>query len=118
MIDKGDVHPQHFLPVETVEGEQIGGGGRMPSPPPVQTPTRLRTTVKATAKDSGLVREAQARRGQLLQAQLGADGDPFQEAPPVATQSSHVQCASLLFGNSAPSVDDSLFPPVKIKCKL
>ena len=81
MTDKsgglGDpAHPSQQAPLPTIEKEQIGGGRRAPSPPPVQTPTRLWTTVKATVKDAGLIQGAQARRGQLLR----AEGDPFRSA--------------------------------------
>jgi hypothetical protein len=32
---------------DTVQ-EQLGGGRRCPSPPPIETPTRLRSTIKTT----------------------------------------------------------------------
>ena len=44
--------------------EQIGGGRRSPSPV-IQTPTRLRTRIKTTARDTGLVRGAQGRRAMM-----------------------------------------------------
>jgi hypothetical protein len=50
---------------DTVQ-EQLGGGRRCPSPPPIETPTRLRSTIKMTERYSGLVHEAQARRSMLL----------------------------------------------------
>ena len=91
------------LPIEVAEGEQIGGGCRIPSPPPVQTPTRLQTMVKATQKDIGLVQDAQACHTQLLQAQAVEQEDPFQAVPVAANDSSHMQCTSLLFDHIEPS---------------
>jgi len=40
------------------------GGGRAMSPPPAITPTRLRTSIKATDRDGGLITKAQLRRTQ------------------------------------------------------
>ena len=54
----GPPHPPQQLevaPLSKIGEEQIGGGCHAPSLPPVQMPTRLRTTVKATVKDSGLI---------------------------------------------------------------
>ena len=70
-----------LLDMPRADEEQIGGGRRAPSPPPVQTPTRLRTIVKATTWDSGLVRDAEMRRWKL----------PADEEP------QSVECASVLF---------------------
>ncbi|KAF8836912.1 hypothetical protein BDN67DRAFT_1014276 [Paxillus ammoniavirescens] len=39
--------------------DQVGGGHRQPSPPPVAMPTKLRTHIKATVHDSGLVQQAE-----------------------------------------------------------
>ncbi|KAG1882369.1 hypothetical protein F4604DRAFT_1921519 [Suillus subluteus] len=53
--------------------EQIGGGRRQPTPPPVQTPTRLRGIIKATDRDMGLVKEASACRARLVHQEPPAD---------------------------------------------
>ncbi|KAI6006970.1 hypothetical protein EDD15DRAFT_2358040 [Pisolithus albus] len=104
--------------LDDVIEEQIGGGRRLPSPPPQLTPTRFRTHVKATMHDSGLVRSAQARRERLLDLSQsnGApddDEDPFRvkfTPPPVPRANTNVQCASLLFGGSQGSCNSSPFP--------
>ncbi|KIK12849.1 hypothetical protein PISMIDRAFT_18436, partial [Pisolithus microcarpus 441] len=103
--------------------EQIGGGRRPPSPPPQLTPTRFRTHVRATERDSGLVHSAQAHRERLLdQSQsngaLDDDEDPFQVGftpPPVPRVNTNVQCASLLFGGSQGACNSSPFPMHEIK---
>jgi len=42
---------------------QVGGGRRANEPPPPDlTPTRLRTAIKATSRDGGLISKAQLRR--------------------------------------------------------
>ncbi|KAI6022539.1 hypothetical protein PISMIDRAFT_17306 [Pisolithus microcarpus 441] len=44
---------------------QVGGGGwAKASPPPILTPTHLRTAIKATNRDSGLISKAQAHHTQ------------------------------------------------------
>jgi hypothetical protein len=68
------------LPEESLPGiatdiiEQIGGGRRAPSPPPVHTPTRLQQNIKVTSRDDGTVRKVQDRCRMLLP-QLPATGD-------------------------------------------
>ncbi|KAF8425355.1 hypothetical protein L210DRAFT_877870, partial [Boletus edulis BED1] len=52
-----------FTPVDYV-AEQVGGSHRSHSPA-IQTPTRLRTRIKATARDNGLIRGAQDRRARM-----------------------------------------------------
>ncbi|KIJ57555.1 hypothetical protein HYDPIDRAFT_34992 [Hydnomerulius pinastri MD-312] len=118
-------HPTNsnsFSPPDTVENfedEQVGGGRRTPSPPPYQTTTRLWSTVKATNRDSGLVREAQARRGRLLE-QASVPSSEHNDNPflsePVSCHASDapqtvVQCTSQLFGGSQNSSNNSPFPP-------
>ncbi|KAG2737959.1 hypothetical protein P692DRAFT_20760630, partial [Suillus brevipes Sb2] len=44
--------------------EQIGGG-RQKSPPPIQTPTKLRTRIRPTSRDGGLVRKSARNRAKL-----------------------------------------------------
>ncbi|KAF9233117.1 hypothetical protein BU15DRAFT_80472 [Melanogaster broomeanus] len=105
---------------DVIEG-QIGGGRRQPSPPPVETPTRLHAIVKATVKDSGVVREAQTRRSRLLEKHpaptpLDCD-DPFRSEPAAllghapANTSESIQCASVLFRESQDSPTEPLFLP-------
>ncbi|KAG6373007.1 hypothetical protein JVT61DRAFT_7058 [Boletus reticuloceps] len=85
--------------------EQVGGGRRAASPPPEQTPTRLRSKVKATERDTGLVRNAGTRRERLLH-----DLPTISESPIPSPSGEHdepsqgrqIQCASLLF-NGVPS---------------
>lgn len=93
------------IPDESYLEEQVGGGRHVPSPLPMLMPTRLRTAVKATARDGGLVRSAQARRSRLLveAPPIPAEDDPFvapSETPTTSRQSS-VLCASLLFKGDA-----------------
>ncbi|KIJ59340.1 hypothetical protein HYDPIDRAFT_33279 [Hydnomerulius pinastri MD-312] len=124
------ISPNNVPPQDTVEAsdeEQLGGGRRTPSPPPYQTATRLRSTVKATHCDSGLVREAQACRGRLLEhasvpAQPSSEYDenPFLSEPAMrhgsdSTSQTVIHCASQLFGTSQNSNSNSLFPPCEDK---
>ena len=44
---------------------QVGGGRHQPSPPPAETPTRLRASIKPTVCDTGLVQQAEHRRARL-----------------------------------------------------
>jgi len=48
------------LTVMFVEG-QVSGGRHQPSPPPTETPTRLRACIKPTVCDTGLVQQAEHR---------------------------------------------------------
>ncbi|KIK11681.1 hypothetical protein PISMIDRAFT_19328 [Pisolithus microcarpus 441] len=107
---------------DTLE-EQIGGGRRPPSPPPQLTPTRFRTHVRATVRDSGLVHEAQAHREHLLNPPrsdgvLNNDEDIFRvksTPPPAPCTNTDVQCASLLFWEAQDTSNNSPFPPHKTK---
>ncbi|KAG6377897.1 hypothetical protein JVT61DRAFT_14685 [Boletus reticuloceps] len=83
--------------------EQIGGGRRLPSPPPIQTPTRLRAKVKATERDTGLVRDAGMRRGRLLDDAPPVWAETLIESSIDATEQSRGQlaCASVLFAGVA-----------------
>ena len=45
---------------------QLGGRRRQLSPPVIVTPTHLRPRIKATGRDTGLVRDATFRRSQLV----------------------------------------------------
>ncbi|KAH0828948.1 hypothetical protein J3R83DRAFT_2376 [Lanmaoa asiatica] len=56
---------------------QLGGGRRQPSPV-IETPTKLRTKLKPTARDGGLVSGAQSCRAKTA---AGADAIPL-ESPP------------------------------------
>ncbi|KAH7905410.1 hypothetical protein BJ138DRAFT_1230018 [Hygrophoropsis aurantiaca] len=60
---------------------QVGGGRRYISPPVEVTPTRLRTRIRATERDTGIVREAESRRAQLAGGDAGHfsgdDTNPF-----------------------------------------
>ena len=62
---------------------QVGGGGRTTTPPAV-TPTRLRTSIKATDRDCGLISKAQiCRTRQAVQStdlEVGCASDLFQSA--------------------------------------
>lgn len=92
--DASDTHPQpdplgdpgSFL-VGVTNEEQIGGGRRAPSPPPVLTPTHFCTSIKVTPHDSGLVHQAQARCGRLLNEV--PTSSPIEEDPFVAPPPSH-----------------------------
>jgi hypothetical protein len=79
--------------------EQVGGGGRAnASPPPALTPTRLRTTIKATNRDGGLISKARLRRNQQTTFPApvvdipgpSASDNPFFNSP-------EIRCASELF---------------------
>ena len=62
---------------------QVGGGGRATAPPAV-TPTRLRTSIKATDRDCGLISKARIRRTrqtvQSTDPEVGCASDLFQSA--------------------------------------
>jgi len=68
---------------------QVSGGRRELTPPVIVTPTRLRQRIKATGRDTGLVRDASFRRSQLLPpvtlpqttAEINVDDDPFLSEP-------------------------------------
>ena len=52
---------------DTFVQDQVGGGSRrQPSPPPTETPTRLRPRIKPTVRDTGLVQQAEHRRARLV----------------------------------------------------
>ena len=51
-----------------VEG-QVSGGRRQSSPPPTETPTRLRARIKPTVRNTGLVQQAEYRRAHLVDTQ-------------------------------------------------
>lgn len=122
--DASNTHPQpdpsgdpgSFL-VGVTNEEQISGGRHAPSLPPVLTPTRFRTSIKVTPHDSGLVRQAQARRGRLLNevpTSSPIEEDPFIAPPPSRTvdkEPAAVQCASLLFPSDGPGDPLSFFLP-------
>ena len=50
---------------DTIIQDQVSGGRRQPSPPPAETPTRLRARIKPTVWDTGLVQQAEYRRARL-----------------------------------------------------
>ena len=78
--------------------EQIGGGRRPASPPPEQTPTRLCSRVKATERDTGLVRDAGTRRERLLHALPTSDPAPSTRGEgDEPSQAGQLECASSLF---------------------
>ena len=52
---------------------QVGGSPHQPSPPPAETPTRLRACIKPMVRDTGLVQQAEHHRARL------ADG-PYMES--------------------------------------
>ena len=87
------------------------GGGRCAgaSPPPVLTPTRLRTAIKATNRDSGLISKARLRcTEQTNQSTSGASLDDNPSPP-----SPEIRCASELFQSTegVMSVNCFLTPP-------
>ncbi|KAG1798977.1 uncharacterized protein HD556DRAFT_1440047 [Suillus plorans] len=55
--------------------EQVGGGKRYQDPPVEHTPTKLRSHIKATNRDAGLVKEASMRRARLLNEEFMADSN-------------------------------------------
>ncbi|KIK15547.1 hypothetical protein PISMIDRAFT_16432 [Pisolithus microcarpus 441] len=103
--------------------EQVGGGGRAnASPPPALTPTRLRTTIRATNRDGGLISKAQLCRNQQIVLPASgieirspsASDNPFFATP-------EVRCASELFlGGHDPSgslsFDDAVHSQLDTSC--
>jgi len=73
---------------------QVGGGCHADvSPPPVLTPTRLRTAIKATNRDGGLISKVRLRRSeQTNQPTSGASLDDNPSLP-----SPEIRCTSELF---------------------
>ena len=63
---------------EDAAGAQLGGGCRQASPPVMETPTRLRSRIEPTGRDTGVVQQAERRRAQLLD----KDSPPPLVAPP------------------------------------
>ncbi|KIM50512.1 hypothetical protein SCLCIDRAFT_34211 [Scleroderma citrinum Foug A] len=58
---------------------QVGGGGRPDATaPPVLTPTRLRTSIKATDRDGGLISKSLERKQFLREPEIGCASDLFQ----------------------------------------
>jgi len=53
---------------------QVGGGRREPSPAPEMTPMQLRQKIKATTRDTGIVREASFRRSHLPLVEPSTEG--------------------------------------------
>jgi len=81
---------------------QVGGGRREPSPAPATTPMRLRQKIKATTKDTGLVREASHRRSHMspIETAIGDcqnadDVNPFLSEPNIQA-AAKVQTATSL----------------------
>ena len=74
---------------------QTGGGKRVDSPPAL-TPTRLRTSIKATERDIGVISKAQLRRTQhtnrstSIMETANPPDNPLLDSP-------NIQCASELF---------------------
>ncbi|KAH7905363.1 hypothetical protein BJ138DRAFT_1230325 [Hygrophoropsis aurantiaca] len=93
---------------------QLGGGRRYISPPVEVTPTRLRTRIKATERDVGIVRDAEGRRARLVDKETseplsGEDVVPFYEENsmgylPMDNQSSG-SVQGLIRGQSHPPSD-------------
>ncbi|OJA17486.1 hypothetical protein AZE42_11234 [Rhizopogon vesiculosus] len=78
--------PPTHLPSNDYIQEQYGGGHCHESPPVELTPTRLRSTIKATHWDSGIVREAAIRRqGNLLPPDTHANASASPETAPSNT---------------------------------
>ena len=48
--------------------DQVGGGHRPPTPPPLETPTRLQPRIKPTNRDTGLVQQVGNHRAHLVDA--------------------------------------------------
>lgn len=73
---------------------QFGGGGRAVSPPAL-TPTRLRTSIKATERDVGVISKAQLRRTQhtnrprpiVEPTDASVDDNPFLDSPKIRSAS-------------------------------
>ena len=86
---------------------QVGGGRRAnASPPAALTPTRLRTAIKATNRDSGLISKARLRRTeQINQPTTGSslDDNPFLPSP-------KIRCTSELFQSTEDIVLVNHFP--------
>ncbi|KIK94718.1 hypothetical protein PAXRUDRAFT_142287 [Paxillus rubicundulus Ve08.2h10] len=108
--------------MEDMVEEQAGGGCCPPSPPPFQTPTHLRTTVKATSHDSGVMHDAQVHHERLL-SQVVPDipSIPEQElnlfhSNPIPchaynpTSQNNIQCASLLSSGPQGAGEHPSFP--------
>jgi hypothetical protein len=97
-------HPSYMGLPDTFDymQEQFGGGRRNPSPPVELTPSRLRSKLKATERDAGLVKGASTRR-QAYQ-RLAVEGqDPAPNLPhavPAAISTSETSSSMLHVGSS------------------
>ncbi|KAI6032163.1 hypothetical protein PISMIDRAFT_19046 [Pisolithus microcarpus 441] len=86
------------LDVDFVELQVGGGGWAKASPPPILTPTCLRTAIKATNQDGGLISKAQLHHNQQttsLAPVADISGCSAGDNPSFA--SPEVRCASELF---------------------
>ena len=101
--------PLQLCSMSDLDSDYVGvqaGGGRAMSPPPAITPTRLRTSIKATDRDGGLITKAQLRRTQQTNpptsieeaANVSVNDNLFLKSP-------KIRCASELF----PRVEEDVF---------
>ncbi|KAG1835365.1 hypothetical protein DFJ58DRAFT_847448 [Suillus subalutaceus] len=99
--------------------EQFGGGRRYEAPPAELTPSRLRTRLKATVRDVGIVKDASARR----QAYQNTSNDvqlsvgPFHHVVQDGASTSTSDTSSLTL-NVAYSRHNSPFPPLQGPAQL
>jgi len=95
---------------------QVGGGHREPSPAPATTPTRLRQKIKATTRDTGLVRAASRRRSHMSPIEPGdfqtADDDNPFLSEPVIQAAAKVQTDTSLATSTSKSPAFYEDPPV------
>ena len=101
--------PLQLCSMSDLDSDYVGvqaGGGHAMSPPPAITPMRLRTSIKATDRDGGLITKAQLCRTQQTNpptsieeaANVSVNDNLFLKSP-------KIRCASELF----PRVEEDVF---------
>jgi len=91
---------------------QVGGGHREPSPPVVVTPTRLCQRIKATTRDTGLVRDTSFRRSYMTPTKSSVkdtstadnDDNPFLSEPTIQTAAKAQTDTSMTIKTGTPFV--------------
>jgi len=106
---------------------QVGGGGHPDAiAPPVLTPTRLRTSIKATDRDGGLISKARIRRTHQTVPSTSITENPKSIEINPSLEEPEIGCASELFQSTdgavlvdflqTPSRKDSVTSMVGCRC--
>ena len=85
---------------------QVGSGGRSNAPPsPILMPTRLRTAIKATDRDGGLISKSRIRHTQQSMSSTSIEENPHQPIKDnLFLAEPMIRCALELFQSAEDSV--------------